>query len=76
MSDQEAVSGLRVLATAILDENGHPIAAISVATPAFGTPVVEFVERAAGPVTEAARSIADAMRAHGTWSVQLSGQGG
>ena len=45
-------------------------------TPAFGTPLVEFVERAAGPVTEAARSIADAMRAHGTWSVQLSGQGG
>lgn len=68
VSDQE-VAGLRVLARAIVDDDGRPIAALSVAAPVFEMVLEDFVQLAAGPVTTAADSIAKAMRVSGNWSV-------
>ena len=67
VSDQE-VAGLRVLARAIRDDDGQPIAALSVAAPVFDMNLEDFVQLAAGPVTHAADDIAKAMRVSGNWS--------
>ena len=42
LSDQENVSGLRVLAAPVLDADGIPVAALSVAAPAFAIPLKTF----------------------------------
>ncbi len=70
VSDQEVVGGLRVLAAPVLDEDGHPIAAVSVAAPALHMPLEEFIARAAKPVMEAAGVIGSQMRAAGHFHVQ------
>lgn len=65
VSDQETVSGLRVLAAPITDVDGIPIAALSVASPAFGQSLDQFIEAAAGPTCAAARQLSLAVRAAG-----------
>lgn len=57
LSDQDTVNGLRVLAAAILDADGHPFAAVSVAAPSIVCAVEVFVESAAEPVMGAARGL-------------------
>jgi len=64
--DQEITSGLRVLAAAVLDVDGYPIAAVSVAAPVMRMPLEEFVKLAAEPVSAAAKAIAKAIQAGGT----------
>ena len=57
LSDQETVSGLRVLAASILDADGHPFAAVSVAAPSIVCTLEEFVASSAEPVMAAARDL-------------------
>jgi IclR family pca regulon transcriptional regulator len=65
VSDQENVTGLRVLAAAVLDVDGTPAAAVSVATPAFSSPLAAFEKSIRGPVTETARTLSKALQAAG-----------
>ncbi|WDF75142.1 IclR family transcriptional regulator [Novosphingobium sp. KACC 22771] len=65
VSDQETVTGLRVLAAPITDIDGIPIAALSVASPAFGQSLDEFIEAAREVTCEAARRLSLAVRAAG-----------
>ena len=46
LSDQDTVNGLRVLAAPILDSDGHPFAAVSVAAPSIVSTLEEFVSNA------------------------------
>jgi len=57
LSDQESVNGLRVLAAPILDADGHPFAAISVAAPSIACSLEEFESMSAEPVKLAARGL-------------------
>lgn len=65
VSDQETVTGLRVLAAPITDVDGIPLAAMSVASPAFGQTLDEFIEAARDVTCEAARRLSLAVRAAG-----------
>lgn len=65
VSDQETVTGLRVLAAPITDIDGIPVAAMSVASPAFGQSLDEFVEAARDATCDAARRLSLAVRAAG-----------
>lgn len=65
VSDQETVTGLRVLAVPITDVDGIPIAAMSVAAPAFGQTLDQFIEDARDATCEAARRLSLAVRAAG-----------
>ncbi len=66
VSDQETVPGLRVLAAAVTDADGIPVAGLSVATPAFAMPLEAFVAAARGPVVAAAAALARALAAAGS----------
>ena len=57
LSDQDTVNGLRVLAAPILDTDGHPFAAVSVAAPSVTCTVEEFVASSSAPVMQAARDL-------------------
>lgn len=61
-------SGLRILAAPVLDIDGYPIAALSVAAPGARTSLEEFRDRALEPVRNAAADIARAIQASGTIS--------
>ena len=61
-------NGLRILAVPVLDIDGYPIAALSVAAPVVRTGADDFLSRTAGPVRAAAREIARAVQASGTIS--------
>lgn len=65
VSDQENVSGLRVLAAPVLDADGVPVAGLSVALPSFAASLEEFVSAAAAPVVAAAQSLSRALQAGG-----------
>ncbi|MGL5115186.1 MAG: IclR family transcriptional regulator [Beijerinckiaceae bacterium] len=65
LSDQENVQGLRVLAAPVTDADGVPLAAVSVAAPAFSMTLDRFRELACRPVITAARSLSLAARAAG-----------
>lgn len=65
VSDQETVTGLRVLAAPITDIDGMPIAAMSVAAPAFGHTLEAFVEEAREITCAAAVQLSSAARAAG-----------
>ncbi|WP_144184467.1 IclR family transcriptional regulator [Elioraea rosea] len=65
VSDQENVSGLRVLAAPVLDADGVPVAGLSVALPSFVASLDEFVAGTAAPVVAAARSLSRALQAGG-----------
>lgn len=66
LSDQENVSGLRVLAAPVLDADGVPIAALSAASPAFAMPPAAFEAAARQPVQDAARNLSRALHAAGS----------
>jgi IclR family pca regulon transcriptional regulator len=57
LSDQDSVSGLRVLAVPILDADGHPYAGVSVAAPSVASSLEDFVANSAGPVRQAAKDL-------------------
>lgn len=61
---QETTLGVRALAVPVLDVDGHPIAAISVVAPMMRHTQQEFIARAVGPVTAAARELAKIMHVH------------
>ena len=65
LADQENITGLRVLAAAVLDADGIPIAGLSVAAPAFPLPVKAFERAVRGPVIAAALALAKAVQAAG-----------
>lgn len=69
VSDQETVTGLRVLAAPITDIDGVPVAAMSVAAPSFGRTLEEFVEIARDATCEAAAKLSSAIRAAGGTAV-------
>ncbi|MBL8771692.1 MAG: helix-turn-helix domain-containing protein [Phenylobacterium sp.] len=64
-SDQETVTGLRVIAAPITDVDGVPVAAISAAAPAFGRSEQEFLEDARDVTVGAASRLSQAVRAAG-----------
>jgi IclR family pca regulon transcriptional regulator len=70
VSDQETVTGLRVLAAAITDIDGVPVAAMSVAAPAFGRSLEEFIAEARDATCAAAAKLSSAVRAAGATAVQ------
>lgn len=72
ISDQETVTGLRVLAAPITDIDGVPIAAISAAAPAFGRSLEDFISDARDVTCEAAERLSLALRASGGMAAQRS----
>ena len=70
LSDQETVSGLRVLSAPVLDADGTPVAGLSVAAPAFRMPLAAFEAAARAPVLSAAAALARALQAAGGAAVQ------
>lgn len=59
-------NGLRILAVPVLDIDGYPVAALSVAAPAVRMSMDDFKRMAAGPVLAAAKEIARAVQASGS----------
>lgn len=66
VSDQETVTGLRVLAAPVRDADGVPIAGLSVAAPAFAASIEEFVAAAEAPLCAAAAALSRALQAAGS----------
>jgi IclR family pca regulon transcriptional regulator len=64
-------NGLRILAAPVLDADGYPVAAVSVAAPAVRITIEEFRARALQPVQAAAADIARAVQASGTVSATV-----
>lgn len=62
-------SGLRILAVPVLDVDGYPLAAVSVAAPAVRMSMAEFRARTLNLVRGAASDIALAIQASGTTSI-------
>lgn len=71
LSDQETVLGLRVIAAPILDTDGQPYAAVSVASPAMQATLQDFVEASAQPVMNAARELSMCFRLSGAASITV-----
>ncbi|MBU6499002.1 MAG: IclR family transcriptional regulator [Rhodospirillales bacterium] len=65
VSDQENVSGLRVVSAPVLGPEGTPVAGLSVAAPGLRMPLAAFELAAAGPVLAAARDLSRALHAAG-----------
>lgn len=57
LSDQDTITGLRVIAAPILDPDGHPYAGVSVAGPSMACSLEEFVGRSTRPVIDAAAAL-------------------
>jgi IclR family transcriptional regulator, pca regulon regulatory protein len=72
ISDQETVSGLYVLAAPILDTDGIPLAALSIAAPAFQTNLRDFEAAGAQPVVQAAQALSQALQSSGGFTHQRS----
>ncbi len=70
LSDQEVVAGMRVMAAPVLDADGLPSAAVSVAAPAHSLPLKEFVSQTAPPLLDAAAAIGKAIRCSGATTLQ------
>jgi len=66
LSDQEVLAGLRVMAAPILDADGFPSAAVSVAAPSPRMTVDEFIAQTAEPLLQAAIDIGKALRCSGS----------
>jgi IclR family pca regulon transcriptional regulator len=64
-SDQETVSGLYALAAPILDADGKPMAAVSIAAPANTRTFNTFVEAGAPATVRAARNLSRALQTSG-----------
>ncbi len=65
LSASHISNGLGVLAVPVRDEDGYPIAAISVAAPSVRMSLDELKERALGPVQNVARQLARGLQASG-----------
>ena len=65
ISDQETVSGLYAIAAPVLDIDGMPMAALSVAAPAFQTTFQDFEATTAAPVCHAAQQLSRALQTIG-----------
>jgi IclR family pca regulon transcriptional regulator len=65
LSDQETVTGLRVIAAPITDIDGVPIAAVSAAAPTYGRSIEEFMADARVVVCDAAARLSTAIAAAG-----------
>ncbi|QCK85358.1 IclR family transcriptional regulator [Phreatobacter aquaticus] len=72
LSDQENVSGLRVLAAPVVDADGVPVAGLSVAAPSFAMPLADFDKAARQPVLEAASRLSRAVQAAGSAALPLA----
>lgn len=68
LSDQATIPGLRVLAAPILDPDGHPYGAVSVAAPSLACAVEDFISTAAAPLGRAALELSRVMRISGAAS--------
>jgi IclR family pca regulon transcriptional regulator len=66
LSDQDTVLGVRVLAAPVLDPDGHPWGAVSVAAPSFVCTLEQFIEHSCTSVVEAARTIGKVLRVTGS----------
>lgn len=64
-SDQETVTGLRVISAPIVDVDGVPVAAISAAASAFGHTEAEFLADTRDPICDAAARLSEAVQAAG-----------
>jgi IclR family pca regulon transcriptional regulator len=73
LSDQENVSGLRVLAAPVLDADAMPVAAVSAAAPAFPQTLADFAAAARGPVVAAAATLSRALSAAGSFQATRTG---
>ena len=72
LSDQDTVSGLRVLAAPILeDADGHPYAGVSVAAPSVACSLEDFVANSAGPVRQAAKDLGRILSLAGSSAVSV-----
>ncbi len=69
LSDQETVLGLRIIAVPILDADGQPYAAVSVASPAMSRSLQDFIAASVEPVKKAARELASLYRLSGATSI-------
>lgn len=65
VSDQDVISGLRILAAPIFDVDGCPCASVSVAAPSTRMKLEEFIENTAQPVIKAAADIGKAIQLSG-----------
>jgi IclR family transcriptional regulator, pca regulon regulatory protein len=70
VSEQETVTGLRVIAAPITDVDGVPIAAVSAAAPAFARSLEDFIADARDLTCEAAHRLSVAVRAAGGAAAQ------
>jgi IclR family pca regulon transcriptional regulator len=71
LSDQDTVSGLRVLAVPILDSDGHPYAGVSVASPSVACSLDDFVANSVGPVRQAAKDLGRILSLAGSSAVSV-----
>lgn len=71
MQDSAFGNGLRILAAPVLDIDGYPVAAVSVAAPAVRMSPEQFRALALEPVRNAASDIARAVQASGTVSTAV-----
>jgi IclR family pca regulon transcriptional regulator len=71
LQDSMFGNGLRILAAPVLDVDGYPVAAVSVAAPTVRVSPDEFRARALEPVRVAAAQIARAVQASGTISAAV-----
>jgi IclR family pca regulon transcriptional regulator len=71
LQDSMFGNGLRILAAPVLDVDGYPVAAVSVAAPAIRLSLDDFRARALDPVRGAAADIARAVQASGTVSMAI-----
>ncbi len=65
LSNQETVSGLFVIAAPVLDPDGVPLAALSVAAPALHTTLAAFEASTAAPLVAAAADLSKALQTTG-----------
>jgi IclR family pca regulon transcriptional regulator len=71
LSDQDTVSGLRVLAAPILDADGHPYAGVSVAAPSVACALDDFVANSAAPLQQAAKDLARILSLAGSSAMKV-----
>lgn len=74
LSNQETVSGLYVLAAPVLDVDGTPVAALSVAAPAHRGSLEQFQHNALDAVLQAARQLSKSLQATGGYAAQGLGR--
>jgi IclR family transcriptional regulator, pca regulon regulatory protein len=70
VSDQETVTGLRVIAAPITDLDGTPVAALSAAAPSHGRSLAQFVADARKLAVDAAAKLSAAVRASGGTAIR------